>query len=112
MTASLAGVGSPTATGLSLPNPRLVHAARQFEAMMMKELLAPMSRTSLEDNDYEGTPILGVFASESLAAALSAAGGLGIAERIVHSLSHSGNSSHAPGVIGNQQNDTGMSPGK
>lgn len=69
---------------------RLVKAAHQFEAMMMKELLTPLSRTSLEDSDGEQTGILGDFAAESLAGALSAHGGLGIADRIVNTLSHSG----------------------
>jgi len=72
--------------------PRLARAAHEFEAQMMKELLAPVSRASLEDPDKEGTGILGEFASESLAGALSAGGGLGIADRIVHALSHSGHS--------------------
>jgi Rod binding domain-containing protein len=74
------------------PNPRLLGAAHQFEAMMMKELLAPLSRTSLEDSDGGETGVLGDFASESLAGALSAGGGLGIADRIVNTLSHSGTS--------------------
>ena len=69
---------------------RLTSAAHQFEAMMMKELLTPLSRTSLEDSDGEQTGILGDFAAESLAGALSAQGGLGIADRIVNTLSHSG----------------------
>jgi len=73
--------------------PRLVQAAHEFEAQMMKELLKPMSRASLEDPDGEQTGVLGEFASESLARALSAGGGLGIADRIVHTLSRSGNSS-------------------
>lgn len=94
--------------------PRLTRAAHQFEAMMMKELLAPLSRSSalFDDGNDEDTGVLGQFASESLAGALSAGGGFGIAERIVHSLSHSGNPSGTPGVIGKLKNDTGMSVDK
>jgi Rod binding domain-containing protein len=98
-----AGAGqSPSA------EPRLVRAAHQFEALMMKELLTPMSRASLDDTDGEGTGILGQFASECLAGALSAGGGLGIADRVIHTLSRSGNSFRAPGVIGNPEKNTGM----
>src|SRR3954447_9184578 len=91
--------------------PRLVKAAHQFEAMMMKELLAPMARSGDLFTEGEGDQkgILGEFATESLAGALSAHGGLGIADRIVHSLSRSGNSSGASGVIESVQNNTGMS---
>ena len=91
-------------------DPRLAKAAHQFEAMMMKELLAPMARSGDLFTDSEGDQkgILGEFASESLAGALSAHGGLGIADRIVHSLSHSGNRSGTAGVIGKPENNTGM----
>jgi len=83
-------IRAPGAEQRQSPEPRLVRAAHEFEAQMMKELLKPMSRASLEDPDGEQTEILGEFASESLAGALSAGGGLGIADRIVHTLSHSG----------------------
>lgn len=93
------------------PEPRLVRAAHQFEALMMKELLAPMSHSGAlgGDSDVEDTGILGEFATESLAGALSAGGGLGIADRIVHSLSHSGNSPVSVPVTGKLQSNTGMS---
>jgi len=94
------------------PEPRLACAAHRFEAMMMKELLAPMSRTSLEDGEGQETGILGDFASESLAGALSAAGGLGIADRIVHTLSHSGNASRAEPVTAKSLIGTRMITGK
>ena len=70
--------------------PRMVRAAHEFEAQMMKELLAPMTRTGalFGADDEEDAGILGEFASESLAGALSAGGGLGIANRIIHALSH------------------------
>ena len=81
---------------------------------MMKELLAPMSRGSalFEDSDGEGSGVLGQFATESLAGALSAGGGLGIAKRIVHDLSRSGNSPASERVTGKSEIDTRISTGK
>ena len=76
------------------PQPRLVKAAHEFEAQMMKELMKPMTGggalTGDEDSSGSGSA-LGEFASEALGRALSEEGGFGIANRIVHYLSHSGN---------------------
>lgn len=81
-------------------SPRLVNAAHEFEAQMMKELLKPMAGldglTEEEKGAGEGTGsggALGEFASEALAQAISRQGGFGIANRIIHELSRSGNSS-------------------
>ena len=95
---------SPGAPGEKIAlEPRLVRAAHEFEAQMMKELLKPMSRAPLEETEGEDTGVLGEFASESLARALSAGGGLGIADRIVHDLSRSENFSGASGRIQEKQ---------
>lgn len=77
------------------PQPRLVKAAHEFEAQMMNELLKPLTAsdglTGEEDDARVGSAgALGAFASEALGRALSEHGGLGIADSIVHSLSHSG----------------------
>jgi Rod binding domain-containing protein len=83
-------------------SPKLVHAAHEFEAMMMKELLKPLTSgdpLTGDDEDSGGMldsgagsgGTLGEFASESLGKALSERGGFGIADRIVSQLSHSGN---------------------
>lgn len=81
----------------STPSPKLVQAAREFEAQMMKELLQPMTGKDAltgEEADSSGdagsTGALGEFASQALGQALSRAGGFGIASRIVQDLSHSG----------------------
>jgi Rod binding domain-containing protein len=81
----------------STPSPRLVRAAHEFEAQMMKELLEPMTRSgsSLEGDDSDESAsgsagALGSFASEALGQAISAAGGFGIANKILKTLSHSG----------------------
>jgi len=75
---------------------RLVRAAHEFEAQMMKELLRPLTQSNklLGDEDADdtgGAGTLGEFAAESLAGSLSAHGGLGIANRLISELSRSGN---------------------
>ena len=74
--------------------PRLVRAAHEFEAQMMKELRRPMTSANAltgEDDDEGGGGALGEFASEALGRALSEQGGFGMANRIIADLSHSGN---------------------
>jgi len=95
MLAGVVGTNGVAGAEQGRVEPRLGRAADQFEAMMMKELLEPVSRPSalFDDGNDGGSGVLGQFASESLAGALSAGGGFGIAERIVRSVSHSGNSS-------------------
>ena len=97
-TAGMCGGQSPSAP------PRLVHAAHEFEAQMMKELLKPMTGSdglTGEDSDSEtgSGGAMGEFASEALGRALSERGGLGIATSILHSLSRSGKTSQCEPVI-------------
>ncbi len=98
----------------TLPDPRLARAAREFEAQMMKELLAPMNHRSalFEDGGSEENGVMGEFASESLAGALSARGGLGIAHRIVQSISRSGHHPETAPVPGKSHINNEMSPHK
>ena len=103
------GVSQPaasSATSLSsspispTPQPRLVKAAHEFEAAMMKELMAPLEpgHDSLDGGeDGDGSvSALGSFAGEALGKAISEHGGFGIAKSIIHQLTaisnHSGNS--------------------
>jgi Rod binding domain-containing protein len=91
------------------PQPRLVRAAHEFEAQMMKELLKPMTGNGTltgEDDGAGSNAALGEFASESLGKALSQRGGFGIANSIIHDLSHSGNRSGTGKVTGNLHTDT------
>jgi Rod binding domain-containing protein len=84
---------------IGAPQPRLVRAAHEFEAQMMKELLKPMTGSSSltgEDDEQGSGGALGEFASEALGRALSERGGFGIADSIVKDLSSSG-SRKAPG---------------
>lgn len=73
-------------------NPRLITAARQFEASLMQELLKPLQNKSALFTD-EGAEAdnsgdaLASFGSEALAQAISNHGGLGIANRILGTLS-------------------------
>lgn len=75
--------------------PRLVKAAHEFEAQMMKEMMKPLTHGSSltgDDNDTDSGSggALGEFATEALGRALSEQGGFGIARSIVKDLSHSG----------------------
>jgi Rod binding domain-containing protein len=90
------------------PSPRLVRAAHEFEGQMMKELLKPMTGGDVlagddgdDDSSAGSSGALGEFASEALGQALSERGGFGIANRIVHELSHSGPQREGVNKIGN-----------
>ncbi len=109
--------GNNTVTGSqSMPSPRLVQAAHEFEGQMMKELLEPMMKgdalTGAEDGGSDpgtgSTGALGDFASEALGKALSERGGFGIADRIVKELSRSGNHGENGKVITNLRGNTVM----
>lgn len=95
------------------PSPRLVSAAHEFEAQMMKEMLKPMTRSSAltgeeDDPDSGSNGALGEFASEALGRALSEQGGFGIARSIVKDLSHSGTKVEIGQVTGNLRRNTGI----
>ena len=95
------------------PQPRLVRAAHEFEAQMMKELLKPMTGTNGLDGEDDDSAsgsggALGEFASEALGRAFSEQGGFGIAKSIVQDLSHSGNKNGTGKVTGNLRGNTVM----
>lgn len=98
ISAAIQGGGNPT-----MPQPRLVKAAHEFEAQMMKELMKPMtgsnSLTGEEDDSGSGNA-LGEYASEALGRALSERGGFGIAKSIVKDISHAGNQKGTVPVTG------------
>lgn len=86
----------PAPVAAEIRTGRLVHAAHEFEGQMMKELMKPMIASDPltgadEDSDGGSGGALGEFASETLGRALSERGGLGVANKIVAELSHSGN---------------------
>jgi Rod binding domain-containing protein len=113
ITAATAPTALP-ATGASTPQPRLVHAAHEFEAQMMKELLKPLSQNdgltgSGDQGDDEGSGgALGEFASEALGRALSDAGGFGIASSIVKQLTPKGNHTPPSAVTRNPHGNTAI----
>ncbi|HEY6490674.1 MAG: hypothetical protein WCC26_18995 [Terracidiphilus sp.] len=85
------------------PSQRLVKAAHEFEAQLMTELLKPLSTgaSSLGGEDEEGSGgTLGEFAAEALGSGLSDLGGLGIADRILKTLSQSGTGPNPAGING------------
>ena len=98
-------------SGSVTPQPRLVKAAHEFEAQMMKELLKPLTATHGLDGE-EGDAAtgsgsaLGEFASESLGQALSDHGGFGIATSILKELSPRGNKSATVPVTENLHGNT------
>ena len=82
------------------PSPRLVNAAHEFEAQLMKELMKPLTSSAAPGDDDDSsddeagmslgagsTDALDEFASEALARALSNSGGFGIANKIIGQLS-------------------------
>ena len=87
-TAALVGAGQDKG-GM---DPRLAPAAHEFEASLMQELLKPMERDPLFSSDGSGGLISGGDAgagswsslgAQSLARAISDAGGLGIATKMI-----------------------------
>ncbi len=119
---SIAATTAATAAGTvnsgaqAAPPPRLVHAAHEFEAQMMQELLKPMTKGNGLDGE-DGTAsgsgsALGEFASEALGRALSDRGGFGIANGIIRELSHSGNKPVTGQVTENSRDNTVMNPFK
>jgi Rod binding domain-containing protein len=87
--------GAPAAAP---PSPKLVSAAHEFEAQMMKDLMSPLTEdhNTLGGEDGEGSSSeLSSFAGEALGKAISEHGGLGIARSILHQLTaasnHTGN---------------------
>jgi Rod binding domain-containing protein len=106
------GVNALNGSTQPIPQTRLVSAAHEFEAQMMKELLKPMTSASEltggeEDDAISGsTGALGEFASEALGRALSEHGGFGIADSIVQNLSQSGNSTEPAKVTEKMHRNT------
>jgi Rod binding domain-containing protein len=101
------------AADAAVPQPRLVRAAHEFEAQMMKELMKPMTAgSSLTGDDTDADSESGSgsalteFASEALGKALSERGGFGIANSIVKDLSRSGTGTTTAPVTGNLHGDT------
>jgi Rod binding domain-containing protein len=102
--------GSPH-QATAAPQPRLVHAAHEFEAQLMKELFKPL--TAGDDDEETGSAgALGDYAGEALGRALSDHGGFGIADRIIAQVSQSGNRPASAPVIENHHFNNGSEAAK
>ncbi len=79
------GVATPDAGARHV---RLLHAAQQFEAVMLGELMKPLAANGAigEDADTASPNPMQSFGVESMAGALARSGTLGFARRIVTSL--------------------------
>jgi Rod binding domain-containing protein len=111
--ATSALVGTGQASSSVTPQPRLVRAAREFEAQMMQELLKPLtSGNGLDGEDGDTVSgsggALGAFASEALGRGLSEHGGFGIATGIVRQLTPKGNTPVTAQVTGKLHGNTVM----
>jgi len=88
-TPNVSQLGTVASSVPLIPQPRLVKAAHEFEAAMMKELMAPLEpgHDSLDSKEEDGSfSALSSFAGEALGKALSEHGGFGIARSIIHQL--------------------------
>jgi Rod binding domain-containing protein len=87
---SAAALAASSSASASVPSPRLVNAAHEFEAAMMKELMAPLQPghdlLGGGEDDEDSSWALSSYAGEALGKALSEHGGLGIAKSIIHQL--------------------------
>ena len=113
MISAIEAATTTAAADANTPQPRLVRAAHEFEAQMMKELLKSLSISSSltgddEDSSSGSGGALGEFASEALGKALSEQGGFGIANKIVRDLSHSSNQTETGEVTGTLHGNTVM----
>jgi Rod binding domain-containing protein len=72
---------------LSAPNSKLADAAQEFEALMLKEFLKPLSnsddRLGPDENKDDTFDTLSSFGVEAVAKEIAAKGGLGIANHII-----------------------------
>ena len=88
---SISFSGLATTPELGQQNPKLVSAAHEFEASLMKEFLKPLQHDSLfadegskgEDDSNGSAETLMSYGAEAMAKALSEHGGFGIAKRIL-----------------------------
>lgn len=94
------------------PQPRLVKAAHEFEAQLMKELLKPLTANGNDSDETGSAGALGDYAAEALGRSLSEQGGFGIADRIIHQVSQSGNRPSPAPVTKIQHPDNGPGAAK
>lgn len=70
-------------------NPKLIHAAQQFESMLLQEMLKPMRSGQdswggdAEQSSDSSMDTISSFGTEAVATAISKGGGLGIARQVI-----------------------------
>jgi Rod binding domain-containing protein len=96
---SISFSGFAPASETAPQNPRLVLAAHEFEASLMKEFLKPLQQDSLfaeeqkDGDDASGSAeTLMSYGAEVMAKAISERGGFGIARQILEHFSKTGSS--------------------
>jgi Rod binding domain-containing protein len=85
----LQGLAAATHPGRSQPSPKIRKAAQEFEAQLISALLAPLAKsfsTVPGEPSAAGSEEYGFLGGQALAASLSQAGGVGIADLLVKSL--------------------------
>ena len=77
-----------TGTDTTARHAKLLHAAQQFEGVMLSELMKPLSKSaSIGGDEAEGEAgTMQSFGVEAMAGALARSGALGFAHRIVASV--------------------------
>jgi Rod binding domain-containing protein len=77
---------TPSPAAPPTPSPKLVHAAQQFEALLLNTLLSPLEKSFSSvpgQKDMPGGDSYAYLGTQALASGLEASGGLGIAQMIV-----------------------------
>jgi Rod binding domain-containing protein len=84
---AIEGIAGGTQLERGASRARLVESAHEFEAQLMKELIQPMLKSDEAGDEAGSEGALEQFSGEILGQSLSRAGGFGIANRIISSLS-------------------------
>jgi len=82
-------ISTANQTGGTGGNSKLVHAAREFEALLLNDLLGPVEKTFSSvpgEENSAGSGNYQYLGTQALASSLAASGGLGIAGLIVHNV--------------------------
>ena len=85
---SAGAAGSSGAAGSTGDEAKILQAARQFEALLLKRMLASLERTTKVDGGAgpAGASAYGSMVVEALADAVAQAGGLGLATQMTEEL--------------------------
>jgi Rod binding domain-containing protein len=88
-TAGLPALVAGTSATPQSPNPKILHAAREFEALLLANVLGPLERSFSAisgDAGASGSEAYQSLGMQALAGALANRGGIGIADMVSRSL--------------------------